>query len=235
MFVAYSRDQIAQLWVQAGGNPSQALMAAAIALAESGGRPDASNTNPNGTVDRGLFQINSVHGSLSTFDLMANVRAAISISKNGSDWRPWCTAWSNGRCGGTFMGSGSPVLKFLSGASMTDPTFQQQGSLIGPNVTQIPGIGFPLTNPINPSEWANAFLKPVAVWSYFFLMYAAGMTLVVIGLILLVWDTAAADTVKAQVRQKWNLFTAGEERKKIEARREGEKQEAERDKNAEEN
>lgn len=37
---------------------------AAIALEESGGNPLAHNHNSNGTVDRGLWQINSIHQNL---------------------------------------------------------------------------------------------------------------------------------------------------------------------------
>ena len=40
--------------------PDVYLMAE-IAIAESGGIPLAHNRNSNGTIDRGLFQINSIH------------------------------------------------------------------------------------------------------------------------------------------------------------------------------
>lgn len=73
-----------------GGDPAKAGMAAAIALAESGGNSNAINSsNSNGSIDRGLFQINSIHGSNSTTDVASNVRYAIQLSKNGTDWTPW--------------------------------------------------------------------------------------------------------------------------------------------------
>lgn len=115
----YSFSQLEAIWVQAGGSAVFKAMAAAVAMAESGGNPNASNRNSNGTTDRGLWQINSIHGSQSTFDPISNARAAVSISKNGTNWRPWCTAWSTGRCSGTFLGQGSPVLKYLPGGSST--------------------------------------------------------------------------------------------------------------------
>jgi hypothetical protein len=87
----YSHTQLEQLWISQGGNSAQANTAAAIAQAESGGQPNATNQNTDGSVDRGLWQINSVHGSQSTFDPAANARAAISISGNGSNWGPWVT------------------------------------------------------------------------------------------------------------------------------------------------
>lgn len=119
MATKYSFSQLESLWKQAGGSATYAAMAAAVATAESGGNPNASNKNSNGTTDRGLWQINSIHGSQSTFDPVSNARAAVSISKNGTNWRPWCTAWSTGKCTGTFLGPGSPALKYLPGGSST--------------------------------------------------------------------------------------------------------------------
>jgi len=84
-------SQLEQLWVQAGGNPANKAIAAAIAMAESGGQQYATDNDSNGTQDRGYWQINSSHGSLSTFDPLGNARAAISISSNGTNWNPWTT------------------------------------------------------------------------------------------------------------------------------------------------
>ena len=89
-----SQDAISQLAASVGfPNPG---LASAVAMAESGGNPMASNVNTNGTIDRGLWQINSIHGALSTFDIMGNARAAYSISSGGSNWRPW-VAYTTGR------------------------------------------------------------------------------------------------------------------------------------------
>jgi hypothetical protein len=79
------------LWESAGGSPGAAFTAAEIAMAESSGRQYASLYNTNGTTDRGYWQINSVHGSLSTFGAYANARSAVLISNNGRDWSPWVT------------------------------------------------------------------------------------------------------------------------------------------------
>jgi phage-related protein len=87
----YSRTQLMQLWDQEGGAPGAANVAAAVALAESSGSATASNTNKDGTIDRGLWQINSSHGSLSTFDVAGNTKAAIKISSDGRNWTPWTT------------------------------------------------------------------------------------------------------------------------------------------------
>lgn len=112
----FSYAQIEAVWIQAGGSAQTAPMAAAIAYAESGGNSNASNVNTNGSTDRGLWQINTVNGSASSFDVMTNARGAIKISNNGTNWRPWCTAYSDGACGikgGTYLGSGAPYQRFL--------------------------------------------------------------------------------------------------------------------------
>jgi hypothetical protein len=88
-----SYGQIVTLARRAGFPDPQ--MAAAIAMAESGGNTCAKNVNTNGSTDRGLFQINSIHGSLSTFNLAANVRSALKISNRGRSWSPWVT-YQNG-------------------------------------------------------------------------------------------------------------------------------------------
>jgi hypothetical protein len=89
------------LWRAAGGSPSAAFTAAEIAEAESSGRQYATNANGNGTTDRGYWQINSIHGSLSTFSAYGNARAAVQLSRDGADWTPWTTYQTGayaGRC-----------------------------------------------------------------------------------------------------------------------------------------
>ncbi|HEX6521058.1 MAG TPA: LysM peptidoglycan-binding domain-containing protein [Streptosporangiaceae bacterium] len=77
-----------QLWEQAGGSPSEAFMAAEIAMAESGGNQNA--VSP--TDDLGYWQINvAAHGSMATFNPIGNAKAAISISSDGINWNPWTT------------------------------------------------------------------------------------------------------------------------------------------------
>lgn len=117
--MAYTFDQLKALWISAGGNATAAAVAAAVALAESGGRPDAFNGNGGRSQDRGLWQINSVHGAQSSFDPMTNARAAVAISNNGTNWKPWCVAYTDGACGtkgGRFDPTGaSPAGKRLAG------------------------------------------------------------------------------------------------------------------------
>lgn len=87
----YTYAQLEGIWINNGGNKLYAPIAAAIAMAESGGKSDATNDNTNGSTDRGLWQINSIWGALSTYDVNANAKAAVQISNNGTNWKPWVT------------------------------------------------------------------------------------------------------------------------------------------------
>ncbi|HEY3652939.1 MAG TPA: LysM peptidoglycan-binding domain-containing protein [Streptosporangiaceae bacterium] len=85
------------LWVAAGGAKSHAFVAAEIAMAESGGRQYAHSP----TNDFGYWQINGVHGAMATYNPIRNAKAAIAISSNGRNWRPWTTYVTGayrGRC-----------------------------------------------------------------------------------------------------------------------------------------
>jgi lysozyme-like protein len=88
---SYTNAQLQQLWIKAGGSKAAAPIAAAIAMAESRGDPDATDDDADGSEDRGLWQINSVHGALSTYEPLANAQAAVQISDNGTDWSAWTT------------------------------------------------------------------------------------------------------------------------------------------------
>ena len=79
------------LWESAGGSPGAAFMAAEIARAESSGRQYATDADGNGSVDRGYWQVNSIHGALSTYDPAGNARAAVELSGDGTNWSPWVT------------------------------------------------------------------------------------------------------------------------------------------------
>jgi hypothetical protein len=86
-----------ELWQEAGGSPGEAVMAASIAMAESSGQQYATG----GVGERGYWQINPNHGSLSTYDPLGNAKAAVIISADGTNWTPWTTYTSGayiGRC-----------------------------------------------------------------------------------------------------------------------------------------
>jgi hypothetical protein len=81
------------------------VLAVAVAMAESSCSPPATNQNgptsgcPNGSIDRGLWQINDCyHANVSgscAFNAQCNAIAAYQISNQGTDWTPWAT-FNNG-------------------------------------------------------------------------------------------------------------------------------------------
>ena len=86
-----SCKHLEKIWERNGGRHSGAFMAAEIAMAESGGRKYAKDIDPNGTVDKGLWQINSIHGAMSTYNVNGNAKAAIALSGDGRNWNDWTT------------------------------------------------------------------------------------------------------------------------------------------------
>lgn len=137
-------DQMMNLWVEAGGPPQSAAMAAAIADASSGLDPDR-ETEADGVTKRGLFQIASTLGPMSTTDQLANVRAAVSLSSGGTNFRKWCAAWSDNNCGndgGEYLGEGSNALSALLGR--------------GGHYSEVGGIGITSAVPTGQSGFEDA-------------------------------------------------------------------------------
>ena len=164
----YSYAQLKSLWTQHGGNPLYADLAAAVAIAESGGKSDATNTNTNGSVDRGLWQINSVHGGQSTFDPIANAKAAVKISSNGKNWSPWVT-----------FNTGA-YKKYLSPTTLADTNL--------PNATTA-GIGIPGVGGISVSgvvqSAVNAMLKLMGLGSMKDMLERAGLIILGFALVIM--------------------------------------------------
>jgi len=80
--------------IAAGFPAAELVTAVAVAGAESGWNPTATHVNSNGSVDYGLFQVNSVHADLlasGNWQLPAdNARMALAVWKS-SGWRAWST------------------------------------------------------------------------------------------------------------------------------------------------
>ncbi|SHN76366.1 hypothetical protein SAMN05660350_02418 [Geodermatophilus obscurus] len=98
-------DLCAEVASQAGFSGDRLVTAVAVGMGESSCRPDAYNANgptkgcPNGSVDRGLWQINNCwHPSVSkncAYDAQCNANAAYRISAKGANFKPW-VAYTNG-------------------------------------------------------------------------------------------------------------------------------------------
>lgn len=89
--------EIAQAAYAAGFRGSALVTAIAIALAESGGNPNAVNSaDPNGG-SFGLWQINGIHASefgsawSQVLNPVMNAQMAWAVSNHGTDWTPWTT------------------------------------------------------------------------------------------------------------------------------------------------
>ena len=165
----YTYAQLKTLWIQNGGNLAVADIAAAIAMAESGGKSDASNINSDGSVDRGLWEINSSHGSLSTFDPIANVKAAIQLSGNGKNWSPWTTFKT---------GAYKKYLSPTTGAANSLPADTTAG--IG-----IPGIGGGISVSGLVDSAVNALLKMLGLGSLKDMVERAGLIILGFALVIL--------------------------------------------------
>jgi hypothetical protein len=139
--MGYTYAQLEQLWIDAGGSAAAAPIMAAIAMAESGGNPNATDYDSNGTVDRGLWQINSIWGSLSTFDPTANAQSAVQVYNQQG-----ITAWATYNSGA--------YKQFLSGGSVTTPNTP------GATTTDASTSGTPSTS-LNPADALND------MWSLF--------------------------------------------------------------------
>lgn len=87
--------QIAGFAQGAGFRGRGLVRAVAVALAESGGKTNARNTNSDGTTDRGLLQFNSKwHPEVTDAEAdnpAAAMAAAFRVSKHGEDWSQWAT------------------------------------------------------------------------------------------------------------------------------------------------
>lgn len=120
-------------------------LAAAIAMAESGGSPSATNYNTNGSVDRGLWQINSIHRQFNgqrLFEPNYNATAAYRISSGGSNWRPW-VVYNTGAYR-RYMGDGL-VGRRQPGTG--GPMIEDQ-----PIIKTLPGIPLPPTTSLYPEK-----------------------------------------------------------------------------------
>ena len=90
----FSLPRIGLLAKSAGFRGASLAMAIAVAMAESAGDPNATDFDANGSVDRGLWQINSIHSQYSPacdYDPACAAAAAYGVSDGGGDWDPWVT------------------------------------------------------------------------------------------------------------------------------------------------
>jgi hypothetical protein len=134
--------QIAGYVLAAGFPPQEVATATAVALAESGGNTDATNRNTNGSVDYGLFQINTVHGPLlnqgNKFNPLDNAKMALTVwQRAGNRWTPWTVYKSGVYRAQLLKGTAGAANPAAIGAA---PAAEFKPPLVSPE-------GEPLTNP----------------------------------------------------------------------------------------
>lgn len=186
--MALSYAQIEGLWVQAGGSSALAPVAAAVAMAESGGNPTAHNATPPDD-SYGLWQIN-MYGSLgparraqfglssntALYDPLTNARAAVAIAKGG--FGPWTTFTS-----GAYK-------KYLNGAVPPD---MSAGGAGAPDATQA-SVASDITSSI-----ISAFYPVINMTgnlATFMLLIAGGALLTMAGFYMLFANSGAVRALK---------------------------------------
>jgi len=170
-----SANQIAAAAQQAGFSGQDLVIAIAVALAESSGNPSATHSNSNGSVDYGLWQINSVHASLvagNWADPTSNAKMAYSVWQ-GSGWSAWTTYTSGAYL--KYMGQASAAANApdTSGIQLTASTSSDSTGEAG----SIGSIGDFFTWIATPSNWVRV--------GYFF----GGLLALIIGTVIIMKRT----------------------------------------------
>jgi hypothetical protein len=112
--------QIYQYAMNAGFNEQTAIIATAVALAESGGNTNARLYNPPVEDSRGLWQINLLahkqYASWNLYDPQQNALAAFQVSEGGKNFGPWSTYDPSS----THPNNNAAYRKFLAAAAGAD-------------------------------------------------------------------------------------------------------------------
>lgn len=90
---ALNKKQVIAVCHYVGFRGLRLVKAGATSGAESAWQYESTYVNANGSVDRGLFQINSSHSDYlsdtAAFKPILNAAFAYRLSKEGKDWSPW--------------------------------------------------------------------------------------------------------------------------------------------------
>jgi hypothetical protein len=149
----YTYAQLEGLWINNGGSPATAPIAAAIAMAESSGNSAATSPNPDGGTNVGLWQLDTPGGvgggytAAQLADPNTNAKVAVKGSGNGANWSQWATFASgaykafmnNGTTPDTNIPGGSASTTAASSGAASLATYNSADCLIGvPNLNPIP-------------------------------------------------------------------------------------------------
>ncbi len=169
---SYSGSELARIVVWTGFRGTSAATAVAIILAESGGRTLAQNRNrptrgcPNGSLDRGLSQINSCyHSEVSNtcaYDPYCNVSAMWRISGHGTNFHPWATY--NAGIYRRFFNAAAEWVANVQAAGGVGPTIPPPARQTGAPSTLSQALDWVL-GPLNwgPIGWLKSHIKSVVL------------------------------------------------------------------------
>jgi Lysozyme like domain len=144
----YTYAQLEGLWIQAGGNPATAPVAAAVAEAESGGNPASTSSNPDGGTNIGLWQLDTPGGKGGGYtaaqlqDPTVNAAVAVKGSSNGLDWSSWAT-YASGAYTAFLNTATTPSAAGLPAATTTAAT-TTGASYSADCLFGFPGVSLPL-------------------------------------------------------------------------------------------
>jgi len=157
-------DLCAQDGYNAGFRGSYLVTAVAVAMAESRCNPGAVGSNPGdgghcpyGSLDRGLWQINSCwHPEVSeacAYDAQCNANAAYAISSGGTSWSQWSTYVA-----GTYLSYISSAQAAVNRLGTGNPPSTVPGTILASpslNVRSGPGTGYGSVGQANYYDTVN--------------------------------------------------------------------------------
>jgi hypothetical protein len=152
----YTYTQLEDLWMQAGGSRAAAAIAAAIAMAESGGRSWVTSANPDGGTNVGPWQLDT-RGKGAGYtvaqlqDGPTNARLAVAGSNDGHDWSAWAT-WVSGAYKQFLGGHGVPP-----GTPSTPLHLPNPLGVPGQVVGAFKSAGTALDWLLQPNHWVRIF------------------------------------------------------------------------------
>ena len=187
-----SIGQVASLMQQAGFPSSAIPQGVGVATAESGLRSDAvSPTNHDGSIDRGLFQINSIHGKdpARLMDPLYNTQAAFEIWRSaGNSWRPWST----------FNNGSAHIVQVNALSDLLDP-FGVVGGLNNA-VGGVSGVANGVGTVYKLGSTALGALTSASVWKRAALIYAGWMVLAFSLIVLIAGSGTAKTAIKSTAK-----------------------------------
>jgi hypothetical protein len=127
---------IALVWHSGGGDAATCQLAVSVALAESGGDAHVQGPNSDGSIDRGLWQLNSRwHPEVAdscAYDPECNCKQTLRISKQGTDFSTWVT-YQQGINSKFLSIAGQGCTGYTPGPAPHEPTPSPPGPAPGPS------------------------------------------------------------------------------------------------------